>query len=211
MHRPPPRRPRSLAVALILLGAACASDADSGTTQAEVVELVEVVAQPCDRPTRSFGYGVVVADDVVVTAAHTIEGDLRTLTADGAPATVIASDPRTDLALLRSELDARPADLTPAPLEAGTVLDRPVQVTRTGVLVVHDATDRARYVREVHTFSPGVEEGTSGAPLVAPDGRVAGVVVLDNAGDGVAYAVTAGELASLLDAPRTAAPTGCPD
>ena len=85
------------------------------------------------------------------------------------------------------------------------MLDAPVRVVRTGPLVVHDATDRARYERDVHVFTPGVAEGTSGAPLIDDDGRVAGLVVLDNRGDDVAYAVTAAELTDLLaatDSPR---------
>ena len=75
-----------------------------------------------------------------------------------------------------------------------------VEILRTGPLVVRDSTDRARYQREVHTFTPGVEDGASGAPLVDDDGRVLGIVVLDNRGRGVAYAVTGEELSRLLRA-----------
>jgi hypothetical protein len=77
-----------------------------------------------------------------------------------------------------------------------------VRVVRSGGLVVHDATDRARYERDVHVFTPGVAEGTSGAPLIDEEGRLAGIVVLDNPGDGVAYAVTAAELSALMAAPH---------
>jgi S1-C subfamily serine protease len=208
MHRSTPRRPRRLAGALTLIVGACAGGSNTG--QASVVE---IAAQPCDRPTRSFGFGVVVADDLVATAAHTVDGDLRTLTVDGAPATVLVSDPRTDLALLRSELDAPPAELSPSAVDSASVLDHPVRVTKTGTLIVHDATDRARYERAVHTFSPGVEEGTSGAPLIDTEGRVVGIVVLDNRGDDVAYAVTAAELAALMatEQPPTTRPPACGD
>jgi S1-C subfamily serine protease len=163
--------------------------------------VVEVAAQPCDRPTRSLGLGVVVADDLVATAAHTVEGPLRTLTVDGAPATLVATDARTDLALLAADVDAPAAELATEPLETATVLDAPVRVVRSGTLVVHDATDRARYERDVHVITPGVAEGASGAPLVDDEGRVAGIVVLDNQDDGVAYAVTAAELSALMAAP----------
>ena len=70
---------------------------------------------------------------------------------------------------------------------------------RTGRLVVDDVTDGVRHEREVHTFTPGVEPGTSGAPLVDDEGRLAGIVVLTNRTDGTAYAVTAAELRRLID------------
>lgn len=165
--------------------------------------VVEVAAQPCDRPTRSRGLGFVVAEDLVATTAHTVEGPLRDLTVDGVAARVAAIDPRTDLALLAVELDAAPAELSNEPGVAGSVLGpgtaSSVRIVRTGTLVVNDATDRARYERQVHTFTPGVEDGTSGAPLVDADGRVLGVVVLDRRGDNLAYAVTARELTGLLE------------
>ena len=165
--------------------------------------VVEVAAQPCDRPTRSRGLGFVVAEDLVATTAHTVEGPLRDLTVDGVAASVAAIDRRTDLALLDVELDAAPAELSNKPVVAGSVLRpgtaSPVRIVRTGTLVVHDTTDRARYERQVHTFAPGVEDGTSGAPLVDAAGRVLGVVVLDRRGGDVAYAVTARELSGLLE------------
>ncbi len=192
-----PRRPRLVAVALAVLTCACADD---GPVAQPTV--VRVAAQPCDRPTSSLGFGFVVADDLVATAAHTVEDELRELTVDGAPATVAAIDARADLALLEVELAATPAELSTAAPSAGLVLEperaSPVRILRTGTLVVHDTTDRARYERQAHTFAPGVEPGVSGAPLVEAAGRVLGVVVIDNPHRGVAYAVTAAELSRLI-------------
>ena len=71
---------------------------------------------------------------------------------------------------------------------------------RTGDLLVHDVTDRGDYEREVHTPAPGVRHGTSGGPLLDGDGRLLGIVVLDEPGDGVAHTVTAGE------SPRSSTP-----
>jgi S1-C subfamily serine protease len=168
--------------------------------------VVEVAAQPCDTPNRSFGFGVVVAEDLVVTAAHTVEGPLRDVSVDGRPARVAVLDARTDLALLAVDVDVD-VDATQAQIAHDSprhaILAVPadpmdVEILRTGPLVVRDTTDRARYRREVHTFMPGVEHGTSGAPLVDNDGRVLGIVVLDNPGRGVAYAVTGKELTNLL-------------
>jgi S1-C subfamily serine protease len=175
---------------------------------------VDVAAQPCDRPTRSLGLGVVVADGIVATAAHTVEGRLRALTVDDVPAQVVALDARTDLALLAADLTAAPTELATGVPDIGTVITadgpRDARIVRTGPLLVHDTTDGERYERQVHTFTPGVDDGTSGAPLVDADARLLGIVVLDNPSDGVAYAVTSGEVAALLDGERqVVAPVGC--
>jgi len=70
---------------------------------------------------------------------------------------------------------------------------------KTAPLVVHDATDRQRYERIVHTIAPGVAGGTSGAPVVDDVGRVLGIVVLDDRRRDVAYAVAATEITALLE------------
>jgi serine protease Do len=211
MRLRPSRRPRLVAAALAVLTCACADD---GPVAQPTV--VRVAAQPCDRPTRSLGFGFVVADDLVATAAHTVEDELRELTVDGAPATVAAIDARTDLALLEVELAAPPAELSTATPSSGLVFGSeratPVRILRTGTLVVHDTTDRARYERQAHTFAPGVQHGVSGAPLVDAAGRVIGVVVIDNPRRGVAYAVTAAELSRLVSGsrdPNSASASNC--
>jgi S1-C subfamily serine protease len=198
MRLPAARRPRLVAAALVALIGGCTDD---GPVARPTV--VGVAAEPCTTPNRARGLGVVVADGLVATAAHTVDGPLRDLTVDGVAATVAAIEPRTDLALLAVALEAAPAELSTDAATAAVVLrpdgTTPVQIVRTGTLVVHDATDRARYEREVHTFTPGVEQGTSGAPLVDADGRVLGVVVLDSRDHDVGYAVTAGELAAVIE------------
>lgn len=212
MHRPPARRPRRLAVVLTAVAlSGCAGD--DGAANGVVV--VEVAAQPCDSPNRDLGLGVVVGDGLVATAAHTVDGDRRQITVDGTTAVVVSIDARTDLAVLAVEVEGRPAELTTEGIAAGTVQtddgEFVVDVLRTGALVVDDTTAGVRHRRDVHTFSPGVAAGTSGAPLVDDTGRVAGVVVLTNRTDGTAYAVTAVEVQALLDRePAPAAPVGCP-
>ena len=162
---------------------------------------VAVTATPCDRPLASEGLGVVLGDGIVATAAHVVEGPRRTVTVDGAPASVLAVDARTDLALLRADVDGR-APLVDRP-SGDVAVDTPggdlaSTIVRTGRLVVHDTSARLRHEREAHTIRPGVAGGTSGAPLVDEDGGVLGIVVLDNTTDGTAYAVTSAELARLL-------------
>jgi hypothetical protein len=130
---------------------------------------------------------------------------------------VLALDARTDLALLAVEKTGEhvgePIEMADGATGAEAVVvtgdgETPVTIVRRGRLVVHDATDRASYERQVLTFTPGVDGGTSGAPLVDGDRRLLGIVVLD--GDGVAYAVTADEVTALLErAPSGRGSTAC--
>ena len=96
MHRPAPRRPRRVA-ALTALAALVACSGDDAPAAPHVIA---IAAQACESPNRSLGWGVVVGEDLVATAAHTVEGPLRDLRVGGDPATVVAVDARTDLALL---------------------------------------------------------------------------------------------------------------
>lgn len=164
---------------------------------------LHVSAQPCDRPTRRLGFGAVVGDDVVVTAGHTVEGDLRELTVDGAEAEVIALDRRLDIALLRVGVDAAELELSTESTATARLVtadsSAAVDIVKTAELIVHDVTDRRRYERLVHTIAPGVAAGTSGAPVVDDAGRVLGVVVLDDRRRDVAYAVAATEISALLE------------
>ena len=155
---------------------------------------------------------MVVAEGLVATAAHTVEGPLRELLADGEPATLVTIDARTDLALLAApDVDSDPAELSDRAPSSATLLtpgaEQSVELVSTGPLVVHDTTAGLRHERQVHRISPAVASGTSGAPLVDDDNRVLGIVVLSEPADDIAYAVTAGELEALIeDRPVTVQP-----
>ena len=203
MHRPAPRRSRRVAT-LTALTALIALTACSGGGAAASPTVVAVAAQPCTSPNHALGFGVVVADDLVATAAHTVEGPLRDLRVDGRPATLVTADARTDLALLAvPDVDTAPAELSDGAPSNATLLtpgaEQPVELVSTGPLVVHDTTAGVRHERLVHRISPAVEQGTSGAPLVDDRNRVLGIVVLSEQADDVAYAVTAAELAALVE------------
>jgi S1-C subfamily serine protease len=200
MHRPAPRRSRRLAALIALI----ALTACSGGSTAASPEVVAVSAQPCSSPNRALGLGVVVADHLVATAAHTVEGPLRDLRVDGRPATLVTVDARTDLALLAApDVGTEPAELSEAEPSTATLLtpgaEQPVEIVSTGPLVVHDTTAGVRHERQVHRISPAVTRGTSGAPLVDDDNRVLGIVVLSEPGNDIAYAITAGELEALIE------------
>jgi S1-C subfamily serine protease len=211
VRRPAARRPRLLATAV--LTATLGACVDDGAGPAPEPRVVAVAALPCDRPLPSEGVGVVLGDGLVVTAAHVVEGPRRDVTADGVTAAVVAVDRRSDLALLRADVAGRavladdPAGALRVATPAGAA---DVTFVRHGPLVVHDATDRATYRRDVHTVRPAVPAGDSGAPLVDVAGHVVGIVVLANRRDDTTYAVTAAEVRTLLEADRDA-DVVCPD
>jgi S1-C subfamily serine protease len=170
--------------------------------------VVAVAAQPCRRPTRDLGVGVVVGDGLVLTAAHTVDGARRAVTVDDRPAVVVARDPRTDLALLSADVSGPSVEVQPltgaAARVATTSGTTAVQVIRTGRLIVHDATTGGRNERDVHTLRPAMPHGASGAPVLDAGNHVVGLVVLDNVTDGTAYAVTSEEIIRFLAQPRIA-------
>ena len=217
MRRPPPRIARRVALA-VLTGLALAACADDGPTAPGAgpgpVAIVAVAALACDRPLPSEGVGVVVGDGIVVTAGHVVEGARREVTVDGLPATVAVVDARTDVAVLRADVRGR-VELTDAPSGRLTVATPSgaidVELVRTGRLIVDDSTDRARYERRVHTVSPDVPAGTSGAALVDGNSLVAGIVVLANRKDHTSYVVTADELRAVLASAPSSAGVACPD
>jgi S1-C subfamily serine protease len=169
--------------------------ADEGSPPAaEPLTLVSVETQRCRQPNRFHGVGIVVGDDLVLTAGHVVEGELRDLTVDGEPARVVTIDRRTDLAIVSAHVpDATP--LTPAPAVPESALmiaassRRDVAIDRHVTLVVEHATDRATYRRDVVIFVPGVVDGDSGSPLVDDAGRLVGIVVAEQQGEGVAVTV----------------------
>lgn len=226
MHRPSARRARRLAGALIVALVAvttltaCGDDDADDDVPVLAPKVVVVAAQPCSTPNEDHGVGVVVLPGFVATAAHVVDGPRRSVTVAGQPAEVVAIDARTDLALLATDIAGAFAPTT-STVDGPAIVrtpdgDLPVDVSDTGQLTVDDTTDHEAYEREVHTFAPGVADGTSGSALLDPSGRLAGIVVLANRTDDTGYAVTATELWRFVSAVSTgdrapAAPEECPD
>jgi hypothetical protein len=94
-----------------------------------------------------------------VTVAHVLGHDLRV---DGRPARVLRRDDRLDLAVLA-------ADVTGPRVRLGG--DDPRVVRRADA-----SLDESAWRRPVLELRTEVEPGDSGAPVVTPSGRVAGVV-----------------------------------
>ncbi|MBY5164440.1 trypsin-like peptidase domain-containing protein [Salsipaludibacter albus] len=193
--------------------------------------LVTVAATSCDA-TTVMGAGFTVAPRRIVTAAHLL-GDASAVEVrrgDRAqPARVLARDADADLALLALDdslgdatlaLVDRPVAIgqrvAPATLGADGASVVPATVSGVDVTVV---TRRGTLPGILRTDAR-VDGALAGAPLLAPSGRVAGVVLADHVTSAVGdlgFAVPASVLAQRLEAwastrptPLVACPTAAP-
>lgn len=169
-------------------------------------------APSCSR--RIEGSGFVYAAERVMTNAHVVAGtrDVQVETPDGRlDGTVVVYDPRRDLAVvyvpgLRAPVMRfvdRPAATGANAIVLGFPLDGPYNAQEARVREVSRITGPDIYdsgqdvTREIYTIRALVRSGNSGGPLVAPNGRVLGVIFAAAADDrNVGFAVTANEAAT---------------
>jgi len=160
------------------------------------------------------GSGFVAAPELVVTNAHVVAGQRDTTVelSDGqeVTATVVAFDPRRDLAVLRVPgLDRSPLPLGDVDVGGtgavfghpggGALRLAPFQVGRAVRATGTDIYDRERTEREVLVLAADLAPGDSGAGLVDSQGRVVGVAfaIAPDKPD-VAYALAVEELEAVL-------------
>jgi S1-C subfamily serine protease len=131
--------------------------------------------------------GIVLRPGLVVTAEHTVRVDeeIRVAWADGgtSPATLVARDPGTDLAVLRIAEGARPAaDLSDGPeLAVGQLVLAVGYGPRASLGIVSAAggvwrTPRGGEVDRFVRLDLVLYPGFSGGPLVDASGKITGIV-----------------------------------
>jgi len=186
-------------------------------TSARVVRsTVKVIGEACDRIQE--GSGFVVAPGLVVTNAHVVAGERATVLerSDGSrvKGTVVAFDPRRDLALLAAPSIDRPAlavaDIGLAGRGAvyghpggGPLTIAPFRVGQRITAVGTDIYDGARTRRDVLVLASALHPGDSGGALVDTRGRVVGVAfAIAPDRPGVAYALATSELRAVLSVAR---------
>jgi S1-C subfamily serine protease len=173
---------------------------------------IQGIAPSCSL--KIEGSGFVISPDHVLTNAHVVAGvtdgpDVYTRTGQEYNASVVFYDPRTDIAVLDVPgLQAPPLQFAgPAPYEANAVvagypLDHPLtmRAARVGQTIEADGPDiyqSAIVQRQIYPIKALVQPGNSGGPLMAPDGKVYGVVfAASTAESDVGYALTAEQVAS---------------
>jgi S1-C subfamily serine protease len=172
------------------------------------------------------GSGWVASPGLVVTNAHVVAGESDTKVQDNNgvehDATVVAFDPRRDIAILQAPtLTAPPlAQARGSKGETAAVYGHPggrgltVAPARIGEPVSASGTDIYRnqnnQARHVYVLAARLHPGDSGAPLVSLNGDVVGVAfAIDPAHPSTAYAVTDQEVDPVLhQAHGTAVSTG---
>lgn len=160
------------------------------------------------------GSGFVAGTDLVVTNAHVVAGQRETTVEDASgtshAATVVAFDPRRDLAVLA--VPTLGADALPIGDgevgDVGAVYGHPgggsleASPARVGEQIVAVGTDIYRTAesrREVFVLAAALEPGDSGGALVDLDGAVIGVAfAIDPARENTSYALTDDELRTVL-------------
>jgi S1-C subfamily serine protease len=189
-----------------------ASTIPQAVVDAVVPSTVKVHGVACRRIQE--GSGFVAGPGLVVTNAHVVAGEGETVVqrSDGTEvrATVVAFDPRRDLAVLSAPDLDRPAlaraDVEEGALGAvfghpggGPLRAAPFSVGRTVNATGTDIYDRERTERKVLILAAGLAPGDSGAALIDPQGRVVGVAfAIAPDKPGVAYALDIEELEPLL-------------
>ena len=178
--------------------------------------LVKVTSVACEAVVTGSGFAY--AADRILTNAHVVAGSQApSVRIPGDPASyeasVVAIDARLDLAVLR--VDGLPAPpLAFATREAQTGDGAVVAGfpgggdLEAGAARIRDRNDargediygRSGVLREVYSFRGTVVPGNSGGPLLAPNGRVYGVVFASGLGEAeTGYAITAREAAAIAE------------
>ncbi|MEJ7562249.1 MAG: trypsin-like peptidase domain-containing protein [Ilumatobacteraceae bacterium] len=201
------RRPLVAAAALItVVTVACGDDGPRSSPA-----IVAVRVSGCELRDE-LATGIVVADGLVLTVAHVLDGRKR-VSVDGTAGSVVAVDEHIDAALITADVRG--------PAVRFDVLARPGPVTITGnaasVTRVIDADVEPRgggepVRRRALVLDVPVRRGDSGAAVVGADGAVRGMVFAVSTGqDSTSYAVDAGELVAFVsaDRPVTPPPLGC--
>ena len=181
---------------------------------------VSIETQGC-QPIQ-LGSGVVIDDDLVLTAAHVVEGavTVETTTADGITheAVPVLIDTDRDFALLHvAGLDVEPARIAEGRVDETSAIAAPrsssrltpaplVRVVWASTTDIHRSRDVLKLVLELEFVSGS---GDSGAAILDGSGAVVGVLMSSARGRDVSFALHVEEFRPFLDnVTKTRAPRG---
>jgi hypothetical protein len=191
------------------------TNTDPLTLAAQSVVRIGGTAYACGQ--NQTGSGFVVATDRILTNAHVVAGvDQPTVEAPNGQTVegrIVYFDSVDDIAVVAVDgLQVAPLALSPdlavgadAIVEGypygGPFTTGAAQVLAESNESLPDIYDSSRSTRQIYTIAALVQPGNSGGPLLATDGRVAGVVFARNANqDNLGYAMTNAELSPVISA-----------
>lgn len=195
------------------------AEPDPGVVDPAIVDarpsVVRVSGAAPDCGGAVSGSGFVVAPGRVMTNAHVVAGVSRPvvqvrLGAVGLSARVVYFDPRADIAVLAADgLESAPLRLRARPAQTGAdavvagfpnggpFSASPARVRAAVDLKAQDIYGSGSVTRSVYSLRADVQPGDSGGPLLAPDGRVLGMIFGADPQTSTGYALAA----SMLDGP----------
>ncbi|MER7275820.1 MarP family serine protease [Dactylosporangium sp. NPDC000244] len=181
--------------------------------------VVKVLGQAPSCSRRIEGSGFVYSQNRVMTNAHVVAGTKTvSVLVDGSsrplPATVVAYDPKRDIAVLYVKslnapvlpFAAKKAESNDDAIVLGYPLDGPYDAQSARIRDHRDITgpdiyDKDKVTREIYTIRALVRSGNSGGPLLSTDGEVIGVIFAAAADDPqTGFAVTADEASQVAEA-----------
>ena len=167
----------------------------------------------CGPGCVGVGGGVAIGPDTILTAEHVVGEStvVGIVSADGRPAaaSVIATDPLRDLALLRSDGHGLPyvsvREAAPVIGEEAHAVGAPGGVRRISDGAVTDVLDlEGDGVLEVQT-NADIDQGNSGGPLLDASGQLLGIVVAEHErDDSIGWATSAADVREFLSAASSA-------
>jgi S1-C subfamily serine protease len=205
----------TVALVLVAYGARAARDSGPPDARAAADPAVVAVAVTHGSAAADLATGFLVARGRVVTVAHVVAGGGAVAVRGGAgaprAARVLRIDTARDLAVLAVAAAPRGAAAARTGTGAGPVRVLvlrgsrvravPARVRRHITARVADATGGPEVSRPALELGADVAVGDSGAPVVAADGRVVGVLFArSDRRPGTAYAVDGAALAALVRA-----------
>jgi len=179
--------------------------------RADAPSIVKIIAIDPECGQQTEGSGFVYAPGHVLTNAHVVAGARSVrIVSDGTGASVglrarvVLFDPNTDVAVLdvprlaRTSLAFHPPVASGAPAEAigypenGPFTPTAARVAARQLISGPNIYSDATVTRQVYVLRATIRPGNSGGPLIAPDGRVDGVVFASSTIDpATGYALTA--------------------
>lgn len=211
-----PRTGRAWWAALVLAALAASCGPSVGQAEPPTVDpsdaVYRVVVGSCTGETEAVATGVAIAPGRIATVAHTFDdaASVTLYTADGTPVDAVATllDDARDIALLDATVDREtwlPLGSVADGSEASvvTAAEATVEIKPATVVRQLDVTIDGVGLRAGLELDADIDQGDSGAPVIANELAVAGIVFATERDDRRGWAIAASEIEAALALPSS--------